>query len=117
MEPKPEQTPAGMAVPRLGMAAIVIMAAGYGWVGGNFSTATDTLPVKLAITLGHLIFPPLWLCSLACWRRVRDPRRPAARSRPWPGWVCSSPRSASAMRWLTQTRVPSGRTISPTTPR
>jgi hypothetical protein len=39
------------------MAAIVIMATGFGWVGGNFSTATDTLPAKSAITLGHLIFP------------------------------------------------------------
>ena len=57
MEPTLEHTPAGPAVPRLGMAAIVIMAAGFGWVGGNFSTATDTLPVKAAITLGHLIFP------------------------------------------------------------
>jgi predicted permease len=57
MEPALEQTPAGRAVPPLGMAAIVVMATGFGWVGGNFSTATDTLPVKLAITLGHLVFP------------------------------------------------------------
>ena len=49
--------PAGPAVPLFGMAAIVIMATGFGWVGGNFATATDTVPVKLAITLGHLIFP------------------------------------------------------------
>ena len=39
------------------MAAIVVMATGFGWVGGNFSTATDRLPVKVAITVGHLIFP------------------------------------------------------------
>ena len=57
MEPTPEQAPARTAAQRLGMAAIVIMAAGFGWVGGNFSTATDTLPVKVAIALGHLIFP------------------------------------------------------------
>ena len=57
MEPTLEHPPAGRAVPPLGMAAIVIMATGYGWVGGNFSTATDTVPVKLAITAGHLIFP------------------------------------------------------------
>jgi len=57
MEPTLEHLPAGRAVPPLGMAAIVIMATGYGWVGGNFSTATDTVPVKLAITAGHLIFP------------------------------------------------------------
>jgi len=44
-------------VPPLGMAAIVIMATGFGWVGGNFSTATDTTLVKLAVTAGHLIFP------------------------------------------------------------
>ena len=57
MKPALEHTPAGRTVPPLGMAAIVIMATGYGWVGGNFSTATDTVPVKLAITLGHMIFP------------------------------------------------------------
>lgn len=57
MESTPEGAPAGTAALRLGMAAIVIMAAGFGWVGGNFSTATDTMPVKVAITLGHLIFP------------------------------------------------------------
>ena len=57
MEPTLEHTPAGRAVPPMGMAAIVIMAAGFGWVGGNFSTSTDTLPLKIAITLGHLIFP------------------------------------------------------------
>jgi hypothetical protein len=56
-EPALEHTSASWAVPPLGMAAIVIMATGFGWVGGNFSTATDTLPVKLAITAGHLIFP------------------------------------------------------------
>jgi len=57
MKPALEHTPAGRTVPPLGMAAIVIMATGYGWVGGNFSTASDTLPIKLAVTLGHLIFP------------------------------------------------------------
>ena len=56
MEPTLEHTPASRAVP-FGMAAIVIMATGFGWVGGNFATATDTVPVKLAITLGHMIFP------------------------------------------------------------
>jgi len=56
MEPTLEHPPASRAVP-LGMAAIVIMATGYGWVGGNFATVTDTMAVKLAITAGHLIFP------------------------------------------------------------
>ena len=56
MEPTLEHTPASRAVP-FGMAAIVIMATGFGWVGGNFATATDTVAVKLAITVGHLIFP------------------------------------------------------------
>jgi hypothetical protein len=50
MEPALEKTPAGRGVPPLGMAAIVVMATGFGWVGGSFSTATGTLPVKLAIT-------------------------------------------------------------------
>ena len=54
---KPEQPSANGGVSRLGMAAIVIMAAGFGWVGGNFSTATDAVAVKVAITLGHLVFP------------------------------------------------------------
>jgi hypothetical protein len=54
---KPEQPSANGGVSRLGMAAIVIMAAGFGWVGGNFSTATDASAVKVAITLGHLVFP------------------------------------------------------------
>ena len=85
MEPVFEHTPAGRAVPPLGMAAIVIMATGYGWVGGNFATATDTLLVKLAVTAGHLVFPPPWPCSLACSRPIRHPWRRAARSRPWPG--------------------------------
>lgn len=57
MESAREQTPAVRAGLSLGMAAIVVMATGFGWVGGNFSTATDTVPVKLAVTLGHLIFP------------------------------------------------------------
>jgi|SRR6516165_755792 hypothetical protein len=57
MKPALEHTPAGRTVPPLGMAAIVIMATGYGWVGGNFATATDTLLVKLAVTAGHLVFP------------------------------------------------------------
>ena len=57
MEPALDHTPAGRAVPPLGMAAIVIMATGFGWVGGNFATGTDTVPVKLAITAGHLVFP------------------------------------------------------------
>ena len=56
MEPTLEHTPASRVAP-FGMAAIVIMATGFGWVGGNFATATDTVPVKLAITGGHLIFP------------------------------------------------------------
>lgn len=57
MKLKPEQPSADGGVSRLGMAAIVIMAAGFGWVGGNFSTATDAPAVKVAITLGHLVFP------------------------------------------------------------
>ena len=57
MECNPASTTAGRATSRLGMAGIVIMAAGFGWVGGNFATSSDTLPVKVAITLGHLIFP------------------------------------------------------------
>ena len=57
MTPTPEQPSANSAISRLGMAAVVIMAAGYGWVGGNFSTATDSLAVKVAITLGHLALP------------------------------------------------------------
>ena len=84
MEPTLEHTPASRAVP-FGMAAIVIMATGFGWVGGNFATATDTVAVKLAITVGHLIFPPPWPCWLACSRPIRDPRRPAARSLLSPG--------------------------------
>jgi hypothetical protein len=54
---KPEQPSADGGMSPLGMGAIVIMAAGFGWVGGNFSTATDALAVKVAITLGHLAFP------------------------------------------------------------
>jgi len=65
----------------MGMAAIVIMATGYGWVGGNFSTATDTLPVKLAVALGHLIFPAA-LAVLA-------------------GLLAANPRSARARRAVT----------------
>jgi hypothetical protein len=57
MEPTLEHTGPSRAVPPLGMAAIVIMATGFGWVGGNFSTATDTTLVKLAVTAGHLLFP------------------------------------------------------------
>ena len=49
--------PTTRAVPPFDMAAIVIMATGFGRVRGNFSTATDTVPVKSAITLGHLVFP------------------------------------------------------------
>ena len=57
MDNQTANTTASRATSRPGMAAIVIMAAGFGWVGGNFSTSTDTLPVKAAITVGHLIFP------------------------------------------------------------
>jgi hypothetical protein len=57
MKPTLEHTEAGRAVPPLAMAAIVIMTTGYGWVGGNFATATDTVAVKLAVTAGHLILP------------------------------------------------------------
>lgn len=78
MEPKPAISTASRATSRLGMAAIVIMAAGFGWVGGNFSTSTDTLPVKVALTLGHLIFP-LALALLA-------------------GLLIASPASAAAQR-------------------
>ena len=35
MEPALEHTPAGRAVPPLGTAAIVVMATGFGWVGGG----------------------------------------------------------------------------------
>lgn len=78
MEPQTAITTASRATSRLGMAAIVIMAAGFGWVGGNFTTSTDTLPVKVAVTLGHLIFP-LALALLA-------------------GLVIASPPSAAARR-------------------
>jgi len=57
--------PAGPAVPLFGMAAIVIMATGFGWVGGNFATATDTLSVKLAITLLQVPHPQLRVIPLA----------------------------------------------------
>ena len=80
-EPGPAITTASRAASRLGMAAIVIMAAGFGWVGGNFSTSTDTVPVKVAITLGHLIFP-LVLALLA-------------------GLVIAAPASAAARRGVT----------------
>jgi hypothetical protein len=43
MEPTLEQSPTRRAVQPLGMAAIVVMATGFGWVGGNFNTATDTV--------------------------------------------------------------------------
>jgi hypothetical protein len=86
MQPLPEQASAGRAVPPLGMAAIVLMAAGFGWVGGNFSTATDTLPVKLAVTLGHLIFPAA-LAVLAA-LLTAHPRSPA------------TGRAVTAVAWL-----------------
>src|SRR5215468_179282 len=86
MEPALEQTPATRAVPPLGMAAIVIMATGFGWVGGNFSTTTDTLPVQLAITAGHLIFP-VALAVLAG-LLAADPGSAAAR------------RAVTAVAWL-----------------
>jgi hypothetical protein len=68
------------------MAAIVIMATGFGWAGGNFATATDTVPVKLAITLGHLLFPAalVMLAGLL----AANPRSPAAR------------RAVTALAWL-----------------
>ena len=53
MEPALEHAPAGRAVPRLGMAAIVVMATGFGRAGGNFSTATDTLPVNFIHTANN----------------------------------------------------------------
>ena len=77
MEPALEHTPAGRAVPPLGTAAIVVMATGFGWVGGNFSTATDTLPVKLAVTVGHLIFPAA--LAVLAGLLTANPRSPAAR--------------------------------------
>ena len=86
MEPTLEHLPAGRAVPPLGMAAIVIMATGYGWVGGNFSTATDTLPVKLAVTVGHLIFPAA--LAVLAGLLTANPRSPAAR------------RAVTAVAWL-----------------
>ena len=81
MERKPAITTASRPTSRLGMTAIVVMAAGFGWVGGNFSTSTDTVPVKVAITLGHLIFP-LALALLA-------------------GLLIASPASATARRGVT----------------
>lgn len=81
MEHKPAITTASSATSRLGMGAIVVMAAGFGWVGGNFSTSSDTLPVKVAIALGHLVFP-LSLALLA-------------------GLLIASPDSASARRGVT----------------
>ena len=86
MEPTFEQAGPGRAVPPLGMAAIVIMATGYGWVGGNFSTATDTLPVKLAVTVGHLIFPAA--LAVLAGLLTANPRSPAAR------------RAVTAVAWL-----------------
>jgi hypothetical protein len=77
MEQTLESNAAGRAVPPLGMAAIVIMATGFGWVGGNFNTATDTLPVKLAITLGHLLFPAA--LAVLAGLLVANPKSPAAR--------------------------------------
>ena len=77
MEPALEHTPAGRAVPPLGTAAIVVMATGFGWVGGNFRTATDTLPVKLAVTVGHLIFPAA--LAVLAGLLTANPRSPAAR--------------------------------------
>ena len=77
MEPALEHTPAGRAVPPLGTAAIVVMATGFGWVGGNFSTATDTLPVKLAVTVGHLIFPAA--LAVLAGLLTANPESPAAR--------------------------------------
>ena len=81
MEPTPAITTAGRAASRLGMGAIVVMAAGFGWVGGNFTTSTDTVLVKVAIALGHLIFP-LALALLA-------------------GLLFASPASAAARRGVT----------------
>ena len=86
MEPALEHTPAGRAVPPLGTAAIVVMATGFGWVGGNFSTATDTLPVKLAVTVGHLIFPAA--LAVLAGLLTANPRSPAAR------------RAVTAVAWL-----------------
>jgi hypothetical protein len=86
MQPTLEHAQADRAGPQLGMAAIVIMATGFGWVGGNFSTATDTLPVKLAITLGHLIFPAA--LAVLAGLLVGNPGSPAAR------------RAVTAVAWL-----------------
>ena len=77
MEPALDHTPAGRAVPPLGMAAIVIMATGFGWVGGNFATGTDTVPVKLAITAGHLVFPAA--LAVLAGLLTANPESPAAR--------------------------------------
>ena len=86
MKPALEHTPAGRTVPPLGMAAIVIMATGYGWVGGNFATATDTLLVKLAVTAGHLVFPAA--LAVLAGLLTANPGSPAAR------------RAVTAVAWL-----------------
>ena len=86
MEPTLAHTPADRAVPPLGMAAIVIMATGYGWVGGNFATATDTVPVTLAITAGHLLFPAA--LAVLAGLLAANPGSPAAR------------RTVTAVAWL-----------------
>ena len=81
MEPAPAVTTAGRAASRLGVGAIVVMAAGFGWVGGNFTTSTDTVLVKVAIAVGHLVFP-LALALLA-------------------GLLFASPAAAAARRGVT----------------
>jgi predicted permease len=86
MEPTFEHPPAGRAVPPFGMAAIVIMATGFGWVGGNFATATDTVPVKLAVTAGHLLFPAA--LAMLAGLLVANPGSAAAR------------RAVTAIAWL-----------------
>lgn len=53
----PNTTPTNQPTKSSGLsrAAIVIVAGGFGWIGGNFSTPTDTLPTKIGITAGHLM--------------------------------------------------------------
>lgn len=86
MELKPDETVHRRAMPWLGPAAIVIMATGYGWVGGNFATSADSLPVQVAITLGHLIFP--FALAVLAGLLAAVPGSPAAR------------RAVTAVAWL-----------------
>lgn len=55
MKPNPKQPSTTATVSLLGTAAII--RPGLWLCGGNFSAATEALPVKLARTAGHLVFP------------------------------------------------------------